>query len=740
MAPSDAPTLVISLETLAQTPRARAEVGGKAAALARLWAAGVRVPPGWVLTTAACAQPASEPRALAALRRAVDQAGWQTLVVRSSSTLEDRAAGAAPGVFASRVGVAPAQLDDAVRAVWASAHAPLVRAYAEARGAGPVAMAVLVQPAIGLGQADALAGVVYTRLPGRPESDEMLLETYARAGAPAQHRQIPRSPAADGDSGGEREPASPLAAARVAELAAAALGAEDAIAATRGADVEWVATPEQLWIVQARPIVHPERASAPAFPLALLAMSRAQPELVWRWDVRHNPDPLSPAQAGLVEHMDEIGQRDARMRVVGGYLYYGARSAPAANPDEAAESLTAAELDQRFRSIWLPEMEAALRAAERPEAAASDAGSDGERGTELDAVLAAYARFYALYAGPLASALRAGRRALPAYLRARYPRAEAERLAAELLSDPSDARLETALARAARGQISRADVAAMLGPLAPAWDVATPTYGERPQLIEAALERAGARALPDPERAARAQQQLAQQLSAEQRSEFERVLALARRARDLGELDDRLFGRAQTAVRRALLRVAARWQLADADDIFYLPLHQTTDWAKSAEPPPATAVRRLAQAGRRARARQQAWSMPLAFANGAPLEDAQAPAGSGEAGLWRGRGTGARVRGTCVRLAELSEAITTERALADDAILVVATLTPAMSLLLHQVRALVAEHGGLLDHGAAMARELGLPCVVDCAGAWRELRDGDAVLVDGDAGVVLRVS
>jgi phosphohistidine swiveling domain-containing protein len=62
-----------------------------------------------------------------------------------------------------------------------------------------------------------------------------------------------------------------------------------------------------------------------------------------------------------------------------------------------------------------------------------------------------------------------------------------------------------------------------------------------------------------------------------------------------------------------------------------------------------------------------------------------------------------------------------------------------MAVLLHGVVAVVAQHGGLLDHGAAMARELGLPCVVGCAGASGQIRAGDSLLVDGEAGLVLRL-
>ena len=64
-------------------------------------------------------------------------------------------------------------------------------------------------------------------------------------------------------------------------------------------------------------------------------------------------------------------------------------------------------------------------------------------------------------------------------------------------------------------------------------------------------------------------------------------------------------------------------------------------------------------------------------------------------------------------------------------------VTPALAVLVIGCAALVSETGGLLDHGAALARELGIPCVVGCDDAW-SLTDGMVVTVDGDAGTVDR--
>jgi len=60
------------------------------------------------------------------------------------------------------------------------------------------------------------------------------------------------------------------------------------------------------------------------------------------------------------------------------------------------------------------------------------------------------------------------------------------------------------------------------------------------------------------------------------------------------------------------------------------------------------------------------------------------------------------------------------------------TLTPVFPL----VRGMIAEMGGLLSHAAILAREYGLPAVVNVPQAARRLRDGDRVELDGTTGRV----
>jgi len=51
-------------------------------------------------------------------------------------------------------------------------------------------------------------------------------------------------------------------------------------------------------------------------------------------------------------------------------------------------------------------------------------------------------------------------------------------------------------------------------------------------------------------------------------------------------------------------------------------------------------------------------------------------------------------------------------------------------------KALVVDIGGVLSHAAVIARELGIPCVVNARDATRVLRSGDYCRVDGSTGRV----
>lgn len=70
-----------------------------------------------------------------------------------------------------------------------------------------------------------------------------------------------------------------------------------------------------------------------------------------------------------------------------------------------------------------------------------------------------------------------------------------------------------------------------------------------------------------------------------------------------------------------------------------------------------------------------------------------------------------------------------------DEILVAPTTDPSWSSIMFVSSALIVDIGGAMSHAAVVARELGIPCVVNCPGT-QAIRSGDRVRVDGTAGTV----
>jgi phosphohistidine swiveling domain-containing protein len=69
-------------------------------------------------------------------------------------------------------------------------------------------------------------------------------------------------------------------------------------------------------------------------------------------------------------------------------------------------------------------------------------------------------------------------------------------------------------------------------------------------------------------------------------------------------------------------------------------------------------------------------------------------------------------------------------------ILVCETTDPSWTSLFLVAAGLVIDIGGALSHGAILARELGVPCVINSRIGTQVLRTGDLLRVDGDAGRV----
>jgi rifampicin phosphotransferase len=91
---------------------------------------------------------------------------------------------------------------------------------------------------------------------------------------------------------------------------------------------------------------------------------------------------------------------------------------------------------------------------------------------------------------------------------------------------------------------------------------------------------------------------------------------------------------------------------------------------------------------------------------------------------------GGRVSGRAAVLRDVSEAGRLTRG----NVLVTCQTDPGWGPVFCLISGLVIERGGMLSHGAIIAREFGLPCVVGVKDATRRISHGAAITVDGDRG------
>ncbi len=696
------------------TPPAR--IGGKARSLLRLADAGLPVPTAIVVTTdllevlraGGPKLPSSlaDPGALTTVEgaaRALAAAPWpegfasalareiDTLVpepgarysVRSSASIEDEAGVLAAGLFLSRIDVDRGGVLEAVRAVLGSALAPAAVAYLAQHGLATdnLGFAVLIHEFLA-GEAGGAAAFD----PARAEPPTIEVQTGQRAALASGPR------------------------ARIDE-------AVRALAKTNGAvELEWVVSGGQVTFLQLRPLqsparmpTHPGVLALPSFDPLSAAKDRDLNDTDWHWDAAHNPLPLSPAQAGLVSLVDERCTIGLRQRVVGGYLFYATDPTSETTPIGAADAL---------RGVW----EAARQRLAHPT-------------PTLEQALETFVAIYQPLFGVVQPNSRAATGVLAAFLR--RSGFDPAPLMPKLLSGVPSAATERArrartLAEAIDPKLRAVALESYLeefGDEAPRWDVAAPTWRERSASLERLMRGTNVGAPIDDRSWREASDAVRARLPEEVHTEWESRLSVARRAVAVAEDDDALYARLQAHVRRALLREGERlWTsgvLADPNEIFWLPLDGVRKDARGEAPLGYEEAALALTAARGADAEARTNPPPLGAAD---------TLGVG-ADVVRGRPGAAGARIGPVRIYRGDHDHDHDA----NHILVARTLLPTELPLLSPA-AIVVETGGVLDHVAAQARERSIPAVVGAIGACRALRDGDQVLVDGGAGLVVRLA
>ena len=261
-------------------------LGGKGASLCRLVQNGYLVPPGLILTIeafdATCmalglsAAVTKVERALSGtgelsragdeilarleagrvpadvvepMRRAVGELGlWSAnpagLIVRSSATVEDSAAHSFAGIFESIPIATPAELEPAIRRVWASVFSPRALAYFREVGLTTIpTMAVVIQRFISAER----SGVMFTTFGGRTlvEHVEGDCEKLVKGEVTPEQLWL-AGPNREAEAAGSLAPLHVRELARLAETLEAGFGGPQ--------DVEWVLYDGKIHVVQSRPI------------------------------------------------------------------------------------------------------------------------------------------------------------------------------------------------------------------------------------------------------------------------------------------------------------------------------------------------------------------------------------------------------------------------------------------------------------------------------------------------------
>ena len=770
-------------------PRETALVGGKGAGLGALIEAGFPVPGGFVVTTAAyrdfldvtglAGRPPAELRAriprepvperiAAAVRCAYAELGGP-VAVRSSGTAEDLADASFAGQHDTYLGVDGEQaVLAAVRDCWASLWTPRAVAYRERYhwDESDLALAVVVQEMV-----DAeWAGVLFTADPVSGRRDRVVIEAVRGLGEALVSGTATGEHLVADKATGRRESGS-TSVPGSAELVRIGRAVEEAFGGPQ--DIEWTYAAGRFQLVQARPLT--------ALPDEPAAPPRRRRPRNYAMAADHMPFPPFPMDVSLFlrpalrtvlattravglatptldETLVEIG--DGVVQVVPPGRVRPTWRAVVAIP-RAVPALV--RLLRTSPAAWRARSEGSLVAlCRRVDAADLGALSDRELLEQLDALLGTLgalmpSRFAAVPRGVLAGIVaerllaaavgreRAGR--LHAGLMSAIPcvttdaNAELERIAATVRADPellrayreeAPAQVAERLSSSAAGRALLADVDAYLRDYGfremSIFTVGLPPLRETPEVAHGlvkGLAQGRAAALDPPTRLAHARAELAGARGPRARllaPVVRRLIDAARTSAAFREDSHYQLVMTLAVARRVVLELGRRFVergvLDTADDIAYLERGELQTL------PPA-AVR--AVVARRTAARAAA--LP-----GYTFVQAEPPSPAGDGSGVRGTPASRGIAAGPVRVVHDESGFASLR---EGEVLVCPYTNPTWTPLFALAAAVVVDAGGAASHAAIVAREHGIPAVMGTGNGTRVLSDGQRVVVDGDAGIVV---
>jgi phosphohistidine swiveling domain-containing protein len=286
-------------------------------------------------------------------------------------------------------------------------------------------------------------------------------------------------------------------------------------------------------------------------------------------------------------------------------------------------------------------------------------------------------------------------------------------------------RTNHALWRLGRGEMDETAFLAAYGHrAASSWELFSPRWAEAPQTVRILAEAAAQHG--DPAALARQQVQRAIDARGDLGWGLRKTVALTQRYLLLRENQRFHFDRLLWTWKRAFLWIESHLDMA----IRFLEsteLDALMSGALSADDARDRIARRSAAWDEEIERRAQGDEPPVFLVGNDAVEPLAADQRLQGMGISRGVATG-----TVRVLHSIEEA---DRLQKGD-ILVARATDPGWTPLFLKAGGLVMELGGMLSHGAVVAREYGLPAVVNVTGATQRLKDGQRITVDGARGMV----
>lgn len=178
-------------------------------------------------------------------------------------------------------------------------------------------------------------------------------------------------------------------------------------------------------------------------------------------------------------------------------------------------------------------------------------------------------------------------------------------------------------------------------------------------------------------------------------------------------------------------RMVQEGYLAAANDVFHLSWVDVESYLNGR--PGCDGFRALVADRKAQRERDLQQEPPDVIIGETPVKKAPPPAAAGKVLTGMGVATG-RAAGVARVIRHPDEG----SRLRPGEILVAPSTDPAWTPLFLRAAGVVVEIGGYLSHGSIVAREYGLPAVVNIPGLLAAVRDGETLTVDGDEGKVYR--